>query len=150
MLKPIHFGPDILHDPGQSLTREWLDANGIVRGENTVVVQYSVLARSSLELELTPLIAFRDYHSLAHANDALDREYVNTEDTLIFMLYEGAPAVYLSYGKADVSATGYWYRDFAYDRELERGLDYREDLFNPCQIRYTLSPSETVSLIAST
>jgi predicted glycogen debranching enzyme len=51
----------------------------LVHGENTVVVQYSMLTGSPVELELTPLIAFRDYHSLAHANDALHREYLNAE-----------------------------------------------------------------------
>ena len=49
----------------------------LVQGENTVVIQYELLGdlhgRPCL-LEVRPLIAFRDYHSTTHANDAIRRE----------------------------------------------------------------------------
>src|SRR5436853_3755200 len=39
-------------------------------GENTTVVQYTLNSplKSDISLELRPLIAFRDYHSLTHEN----------------------------------------------------------------------------------
>src|SRR5437879_12689319 len=47
----------------------------MVQGENTTVVQYEMQsageARAVL-LELRPLLAFRDYHSLTHENRAID------------------------------------------------------------------------------
>ena len=43
-----------------------------LHGENTTVVRYTLLAGPRCTLELRPLIAFRDYHSLTHHNDALN------------------------------------------------------------------------------
>jgi len=43
-----------------------------IHGENTTVVLYDVLeAPASFTLELRPLIAYRDYHALQHANGSL-------------------------------------------------------------------------------
>src|SRR5215471_3270923 len=44
----------------------------MVHGENTLVVEYEVRG-AQCTLELRPLIAFRDYHSLTHHNGSLDR-----------------------------------------------------------------------------
>src|SRR5271155_3847760 len=49
----------------------------LVHGENTVVIQYELLGDlrgRTCALEVRPLIAFRDYHSTTHANDALRRD----------------------------------------------------------------------------
>src|SRR5947209_7048440 len=42
----------------------------LAQGEDTVVVQYRATRRRSLRI--SPFLAFRDYHSLTHANPALD------------------------------------------------------------------------------
>src|SRR5437870_12422747 len=52
----------------------------MVQGENTTVVQYDLKARAlpdgrataPINLEIRPLIAFRDYHSTTHENSALN------------------------------------------------------------------------------
>src|SRR5689334_2582130 len=46
----------------------------MVQGENTTVVQYELVAANNqdIKLEVRPLIAFRDYHSTTHENDALN------------------------------------------------------------------------------
>src|SRR5262249_28808394 len=43
-----------------------------------------------------------------------------------------------------------WYRNFEYDAERERGLDFSEDLFNPCILRFDLRLRRPASVIAST
>ena len=43
-----------------------------------------------------------------------------------------------------------WYRNFEYDRERERGLDYLEDLFNPFALVLDLSRQPDQAVIAST
>ena len=43
---------------------------------------------------------------------------------------------------------GSWYRNFEYTIEQERGLDFREDLYNPLVMTFELAESATV--IAST
>jgi glycogen debranching enzyme len=50
----------------------------------------------------------------------------------------------------DYRPTGYWFRQFEYLREMERGQDFREDLFNPGILSFALREGETVAVIAST
>ena len=46
----------------------------MIHGENTVVIMYEVLkAKKSFILELLPLLSVRGYHSMMHANDAINR-----------------------------------------------------------------------------
>src|SRR5262249_16647265 len=44
----------------------------MVHGQNTTVIQYRLLSDGdhAIQLELKPLIAFRDYHALTHENGA--------------------------------------------------------------------------------
>src|SRR5262249_3954738 len=44
----------------------------------------------------------------------------------------------------------YWYKNFEYAAERERGLDSIEDLFNPCTLGFDLTARHTASVIAST
>src|ERR1700719_507174 len=49
----------------------------MVQGENTTIVEYCIVAirdPSDVRLELRPLIAFRDYHSLTHENSSVNQE----------------------------------------------------------------------------
>ena len=48
--------------------------------QNTTVIKYTLTKtgiEAHVELELRPLIAFRDYHSLTHENGAIDRRTLN-------------------------------------------------------------------------
>ena len=64
--------------------------------------------------------------------------------------YEGLPALCLAHNAAESQKTGDWYRNFVYDAERERGLDFTEDLFNPCVLRFDLGLDRQASIIAST
>jgi predicted glycogen debranching enzyme len=44
---------------------------------------------------------------------------------------------------------GLWYRAFEYERERERGLDFREDLFSPGVLRLELLPGRAIHVLAS-
>ena len=124
----------------------------MVHGENSTVIQYDVLAggRQKVELELRPLLAFRDYHSTSHENGSLNPAVEQRRGIASFRPYEGLPALHLAHNAIRVeSATGSWYRNFEYDVERERGLDFQEDLFNPCTLRFDLNAGPA-SIIAST
>jgi Glycogen debranching enzyme N terminal len=56
-----------------------------VHGHNTTVVEYQVHTEGTrtVELELRPLIAFRDYHALMHENPALGRRVQVHHDKLV-------------------------------------------------------------------
>ena len=122
----------------------------LVHGENTVVIRFEVSGRvKDCKLELRPLIAFRDYHSTTHENRALNPQ-IEIEDTNVRVTpYAGLPSLYLTH-QGEIRETGVWYRNFEYEWEQRRGLDYREDLFNPCSLVLDLGATPGQAVIAST
>jgi predicted glycogen debranching enzyme len=123
-----------------------------IHGENTTVVFYEVLdASTSFTLELRPLIAFRDYHALQHANDAIRFANASFKDGVFRARpYDGAPELFLQVPNASFAAKPDWYFRFEYARELERGLDAREDLFCYGAFRRQLAKGDRFGVIVST
>ena len=122
-------------------------------GTNTTVVQYRLVDAplgELVRLELRPLVAFRDYHATTHANGAIRREYAEKPGLVSIDAYAGQPLLHLAHNAASVSPAGDWYRDFEYEIERERGLDFREDLFNPLVFTFSLERTASASIIAST
>ena len=134
----------------------------MIQGENGTVIQYELRptggetgvpahpAGGSLTLELRPLIAFRDYHSTTHQNDTLDPHVQSEHNMATVAPYEGLPALHFSHDGEELKVTGHWYRNFEYRAEVERGLDFREDLFSPFTLRFDLSHRASATVIAST
>lgn len=122
----------------------------MVHGENTTAVQYKLLGDRACSLEIRPLVAFRDYHTLTRQNEALQNRFSDEGNYLTFQPYDGVPTVFFAHENGRFEKTGYWYRNFEYDREQERGLDFTEDLFNPFLIRLELTPGATNSIVLST
>jgi len=161
--------PGVIHPQGfQHQTRFRLDpfpvftyqAAGIelekavfmARGENTTVVQYRLrgAAGDSVLLEVRPLIAFRDYHSTTHENGVLNGTLSSRPGLVSMVPYEGVPPMYLAHDADAVEPAGQWYRNFEYRLEQERGLDFREDLFNPLMFRFELAHHGSATIVAST
>jgi predicted glycogen debranching enzyme len=125
----------------------------MVHGSNTVQVEYKLVdcpAGLQPQLELRPLIAFRDYHATTHENGALNPAVESAPNLARVQPYSGLPSLYLAHNAQTTQKEGYWYRNFLYRVERERGLDFTEDLFNPLAFRWTLSKKQNAVVIAST
>ena len=128
----------------------------MVQGENTTVVQYELMkpqptsAPNDIRLEIRPLIAFRDYHSTTHENSALNRKIEISPGLTTFRPYPDLPPLYLAHDAANLDENGFWYRNFQYAVEQERGLDFAEDLYCPCAFSFDLNVNAKVNIIAST
>lgn len=118
-------------------------------GENTVVIQW-IAKTHGCRLEVRPMIAFRDYHSLTHANDAINPSVDDGDGMLSVRPYRDLPRLYFGHNCDRHGAVADWYQNFEYPIERERGLDYREDLFCPMMLAYNLQPGQPAVLIAST
>jgi predicted glycogen debranching enzyme len=121
----------------------------MVYGENTTVIRYQ-LRGADAALELRPLIAFRDYHNTTRENCALNPSLRINNGYVILSPYQDCPSLCLTHTAAAVLPEGNWYRNFEYAREQERGLDYREDLFNPLVFIFDLSRRPHATVVAST
>lgn len=122
----------------------------MVHGENTTVVEYEVIGEGRCTLEIRPLIAFRDYHSTTHANSALNPEVEEAAGEVSIQPYGGLPRLYFNHNATWKEAGGNWYYNFEYPREQERGLDYREDLFQPFMLQFEIGRGTKAVIVAST
>ncbi len=122
----------------------------MVQGENTTVVEYEVKENATCTLELRPLIAFRDYHAVTHANEALNQKFTQTAGEITLCPYSGLPPLYLAHNARWIAHEIDWYYNFQYPRERERGLDCQEDLFQPLMMQFDLRPGAKAMVVAST
>jgi len=125
----------------------------LVQGENTAVVQYKLFgdpAERRIELEVRALVAYRDYHGTSHANPYIHADVTVGDGLASISLYDGLPSLHFAHNAACIDTTGCWYYNFEYERERERGLDYREDLYAAFTLRFNLAESAMAVVIAST
>jgi predicted glycogen debranching enzyme len=124
----------------------------MVNGSNTTVVTYEIMGDSRskpVELEIRPLIAGRDYHSTTHENGAITHNCDRRQNAIAYGPYNGVPAIHIAHNAASIEDQGYWYRNFVYSIEQERGLDFKEDLFNPFVLTFELS-NDPAHIVLST
>ncbi len=128
----------------------------MIEGENSTVVQYELTKNNHPEqpkklwLEVRPLIAFRDYHSTTHENGGINPAVEQRPGLASVTPYQGLPSLHLAHNASATQRTGDWYRNFEYDAERERGLDFQEDLFNPLVLKFDFRMSKRATIIAST
>src|SRR3984893_15427944 len=128
----------------------------MIHGENSAVIHYEVRRNNraevpkNLRLEIRPLIAFRDYHGTTHENGTINPAVQERSGLASVTPYHGLPSLHLAHNAIELQTTGDWYRNFEYDAERERGLDFSEDLFNPFVLHFDLRLRRQASVIAST
>ncbi len=125
----------------------------MVHGRNSVCVKYATRpptarTRSQIVLEVKPLLSFVDYHSLQHENAEIDFRYEAAEGVVSVHPCANLPPLFFNHNASEIEDTGFWYREFEYAIEKERGFDYTEDLFQPFAMRFDLAAPAAV--IAST
>ncbi|HTF80415.1 MAG TPA: glycogen debranching enzyme N-terminal domain-containing protein, partial [Cytophagales bacterium] len=122
-----------------------------IHGENTVVLAYEVKkAPKDFYLDLRPFIAYRDFHSLTHANDALKWDYVFESHTLHLTPYDTLPNLHIQVKDSKFTYMPGWYTEFEYLVELDRGLEFREDLFSHGHFSVKMKKGDKIAVIAST
>lgn len=140
--------PTFIYEIGEIQIRKTLF---LAAKENTLVLTYKLMASEEpVKLEVRPLVAYRDYHSLTVENPVLNPAVETSRGEIKIHPYESLPPLYFFHNAVITDRSGYWYKSFEYLRELERGLDYREDLFAPFSLIYSFLSSDEVFLCIST
>jgi predicted glycogen debranching enzyme len=121
-----------------------------LHGENSTLVRYELLAGpADLNLELRPFLAPRPIHETAHANPALSPDFRFDQGLLRLLPYAGGPELFVLVPGAAFTGGPQWYYGFQYQRELERGLDFEEDLFTHGCFRVGLRVGEPLYVLVS-
>ncbi|MEO8018501.1 MAG: amylo-alpha-1,6-glucosidase [Pseudomonadota bacterium] len=116
-----------------------------MQGENTSYLRLRVLAATApLAFELTPLCAYRDYHSHMQGGWSLGVEAQPRAVTV--RAFDGAHPYHLRCDRGAFEAQTDWYWNFQHRVERDRGLDAREDLFRPGWFRAELVAGESLHL----
>ncbi|HEY2880809.1 MAG TPA: amylo-alpha-1,6-glucosidase [Pirellulales bacterium] len=115
-------------------------------------LQWFIRGPGEATLELRPLFSGRDYHSLQHENGAfdfkLDRaavEHIEVGlggETFIWRPYHDVPEI-IAITNGQYTHEPEWFRNFVYQFEQERGLDFNEDLASPGTWRWKLNDAVT-------
>jgi predicted glycogen debranching enzyme len=115
--------------------------------QQAVLVRY--LTTHACRFTVRLFLLFRDYHSLTQRNSAVKNEIKEGQTRIILAPYEDLPALTVFHGAGAFTRDGIWFLNHEYLRELDRGLDFREDLFSPEFIAFELSPEQPAWFIAT-
>lgn len=161
------YNPDVLHPDGARRVVEfkaepwpqWIFslADGAkiqhevfaVRDSSIVVLSWRLLAAGGKAvLSLRPLLSGRDYHSLHRENPSFRFEPETYENRIVWRPYAGVPGV-IALHNGEYLHQPDWYRNFLYEEERSRGLDFAEDLASPGILRWDLSRAEALWILGA-
>ncbi len=127
---------------GVILTKEKV----FISHENRILIKYTLVeAHSPTTLRFKPFLAFRDVNSLTYENDAVDRSFEQVENGISVCLYSGYPRLYMQFNKpAEFVYQPHWNKGIEYQKELERGYDYKEDLYVPGYFELPIKKGESI------
>jgi predicted glycogen debranching enzyme len=129
---------------GTCVTHELL----VPRGHAAVLLVWRATPGLAATLCVRPFLSGRDYHALHHENGAFDFATRVTADRLMWRPYGSLPAV-VARSNGTWTQAPLWFRQFRYDVERARGLDWVEDLGSPGELRFDLGRGDALWLMAA-
>lgn len=121
----------------------------VPRDVTGVALRWSVCGnRSGVRLHVRPFLSGRDYHGLHHENPSFCFDSQLEADTVAWRAYSDAPQVFAE-SDGDYERRAEWFRNFNYEQERQRGLDFREDLASPGEFHWNLETDDAVLLLGA-
>jgi predicted glycogen debranching enzyme len=118
--------------------------------ENSTIITYRMIETDSpVRFQVLPIINYRDYHGRTHEDPRWNFAQTLNPKGVEIRAFPGAVTLYLQSDLASYTITGSWYKNFIYEMEAERGLDDREDQYNPGYFSTRLEQGTQFSIIAS-
>lgn len=119
---------------------------------NQILVRYQWQGSGLMRLRLRPLVGDRNFHAQQSGKKGLHISQIIEPQRIILQSHQGDRAGVcwqLSWSRGAYEPTEEWYWDYCYPAETERGLNDREDLYNPGELTVLLAPEECCTLEAS-
>ena len=117
---------------------------------NRAIFKYTLMeAHSDTLLRFRPLLAFRSVAALTHENGQIERGHIPARNGIGISLYKGYPHLFMQFSKEpEYREEGYWYKDFEYPKEKERGYECTEDLYMPGTFEIPIKKGESIYFAA--
>lgn len=108
-------------------------------------------AHSPTKLRFRPFLAFRNMHKLSKANFYINDKYRKAPNGIRMRLYDGYTPIFMQFSKkVEYTHVPDWYHNIEYQEEMERGYDYKEDLFVPGFFEVDIKKGESIIFCAGT
>ena len=125
----------------------------VPRGLPLVVLSWRLVyldPEAAAKLSVRPFLSGRDYHALHRENTEFNfkGEVDEAAGRVVFQPYAAEPEV-VAVSNGTFEEQGYWYRDFLYTEDRERGLDGVEDLGAPGRFTFDLSQGEAFLILGT-
>jgi predicted glycogen debranching enzyme len=118
------------------------------KGAPVTAVSWRLAGKAEgVRLAVRPFLSGRDYHLLLRENAAFRFDAAVQDGRVVWSPYPDRPAI-AAVSNGDYTHEPAWYRNFQYDEERARGLDFVEDLAAPGVFRWDLSAGEAVWILA--
>lgn len=124
----------------------------LVHYEEQFLVRYTVLqAPEPMKLQIRPFLAFRNIHTLTHANLDANTKVEYIKNGIRSKLYEGFPYLNMQFSMpVEFVHVPDWYYGVEYIEEQKRGYPYSEDLFTPGFFEFDAKEGDSIVFSAST
>jgi len=117
----------------------------MVRGAPLVALSWRLNRAKDARLVVQPYLSGRDIHGTHHENDAFRFDSIVAGRRVTWQPYGDLPPI-IALANGEYVADPCWYRQFQYDEERARGLDYIEDLAVPGHFTFSLDRRAVLAL----
>lgn len=124
------------------LTKERL----LVSFEPRVLIRYTLLESGSpTTLRFKPYLAFRSVNALTYENSHANTEMRPCVNGCANRMYAEFPELFMQFSKTPTyTHDPRWYKNIEYQKEQERGYEYKEDLMVPGYFEVSIKKGESI------
>ena len=131
---------------GVILTKERM----LVSFEPRVLIRYTLVeCGAPVTMRFRPFLAFRSVNELTHENGRANADMYDCENGRFNQMYQEFPQLFMQFSKAvEYRHMPTWYKNIEYQKEQERGYEFREDLLVPGYFELPMRKGESVIFAA--
>ncbi len=131
---------------GVILTKERL----LVSFEPRVLIRYTLEeCGSPITMRFRPFLAFRSVNELTHENNRANADMNDCENGRVNRMYPEFPELFMQFSKSvEYRHQPMWYKNIEYQKEQERGYEYKEDLLVPGYFELPMKKGESIIFAA--
>ena len=127
---------------GVVLTKERM----LVSFEPRVLIKYTLVESGSpTTLRLRPFLAFRSVNELTHENSRANTDMMEVANGRANQMYPEFPHLFMQFSKnAEYHHEPSWYKNIEYQKEEDRGFEFKEDLLVPGYFEVPMKKGESI------